>query len=428
MSNVFPSTKQALAKFYREHLETSLMPFWLERAVDFDRGGVFTCIENSTGKRVSEDKFVWSQGRFAWLMAHASMMVRRGLLSGDADLYEKIARDTADFILEHGYTDDGRAVFLLTADGQKKESIPGQGYDISYFVDCFAIIGLSGVASATGEMKYAEAALRNYDDVKVRLAEGSARTEPYPMPPGCKTHSTPMIMLNVSETLERALFDVKHPRRDSVGKDALGYMDEILNTFMLESGLIQEAICECDNKLLTTHVNPGHTVESMWFLLEQAGRYGRTDAVQAALKCIKATLDVGWDKEYGGIMRYVMPDGSIPTGTSESSSEDLILDTWHTKIWWPHSEALYTTALAGLMTGDEEMWRLHEKVWQYTFDTFPNPDPAIGEWINIRDREGNPIDKVVGLPVKDPFHIIRNLMLAVEILDAGVETRGGPLV
>ncbi|MBX3144684.1 MAG: hypothetical protein KF813_13065, partial [Trueperaceae bacterium] len=174
MSNVFPSTKQALGKFYREHLETSLMPFWLERAVDFDRGGVFTCIENSTGKRVSEDKFVWSQGRFAWLMAHASMMVRRGLLSGDADLYEKIARDTADFILEHGYTEDGRAVFLLTADGQKKESIPGQGYDISYFVDCFAIIGLSGVASATGEMKYAEAALRNYDDVKVRLAEGSA--------------------------------------------------------------------------------------------------------------------------------------------------------------------------------------------------------------------------------------------------------------
>ena len=122
-----------------------------------------------------------------------------------------------------------------------------------------------------------------------------------------------------------------------------------------------------------------------------------------------------------------MPDGTPPVGPSESASEDLILDTWHTKIWWPHSEALYTTALAGLLTGDEDLWQWHEKIWQYTFDTFPNPDPSIGEWINIRDRQGNPIEKVVGLPVKDPFHIIRNLMLLVEVLDDGVERRAGPL-
>ena len=427
MSNVFPPTKAELGKFYREHLENTLLPFWLNTALDREHGGVFTSIENSTGKRVSDDKFVWSQGRFAWLMAHAAEMVRRGLLSGDYDDYLNIARQTADFILEHGYDEDGRAIFLLTADGKPKESIPGQGHDISYFVDCFAILGLSGVASATGEAKYAEAALRNYDDVKKRLASGQARTEPYPMPPGCKTHSTPMIMLNVSETLERALFDVKHPRRDEVGKDALGYMDEILDTFMLESGLIQEAICECDNRLLTTHVNPGHTVESMWFLLEQAGRYGRSDAIEAAGKVVKATINAGWDEEYGGLLRFVMPDGTPPVGPAESSSEQMILDTWSTKIWWPHSEALYTTALAGLLTGDDEQWRLHEKVWQYTFDTFPNPDKSIGEWINIRDRQGQPLDKVVGLPVKDPFHIIRNLMLLVEVLDDGVEKRAGPL-
>src|SRR5690606_34414332 len=294
------SSKAELGSFYREHLETTLLPFWLKQ-VDREHGGVFTCIENSTGRRVSDDKFTWSQGRFAWLMAHAAQMVRRGLLSGDAEEYLAIAKETVDFILEHAYTADGRAPFLLTADGQKKEVIAGQGHDISYFADCFAILGLSGVASATGEARYAEAALRNYDDVKRRLASGNARTEPYPMPPGCITHATPMIMLNVSETLERALFDVKHPRRDEVGKDALGYMDAILDTFMLESGLIQEAICECDNRLLTTHVNPGHTVESMWFLLEQAGRYGRSDAIEAAGKVVKATINVGWDEEFGGL-------------------------------------------------------------------------------------------------------------------------------
>src|SRR5690606_41285759 len=144
-------------------------------------------------------------------------------------------------------------------------------------------------------------------------------------------------------------------------------------------------------------------------------------------KVVKATINVGWDEEFGGLLRFVMPDGSPPVGPAESSSEQMILDTWNTKIWWPHSEALYTTALAGLLTGDDEHWRLHEKVWQYTFDTFPNPDKSVGEWINIRDRQGQPLDKVVGLPVKDPFHIIRNLMLLVDVLADGVHKGAGPL-
>lgn len=427
MSPLTPPDRSALGKFYREHLENDLFPFWLNTAVDREHGGVFTCIENSSGRRVSDDKFVWSQGRFAWLMAHAATMVRRGLLSGDAQQYLAIARETADFIIDHGFSEDGRAIFLLTADGQPKELVEGQGHDLSYFADCFAIIGLSGVASATGEKRYAEAALRSYDGVRHRLATNDARTEPYPMPEGCRTHATPMIMLNTSQTLERALVDVGHERAKSVGKDAVAYMDSILDEFVRDSGLIQEALCMSGNRLLTTHVNPGHTVESMWFLMEQAGRYGRRDAVATASRVIKQTLQTGWDDEFGGLLRFVMPDGTPPVGPAESGAEEMILDTWSTKIWWPHSEALYANVLAGLLTGDDEHWALHDKIWTYTFETFPNPDPAIGEWINIRDRQGVPIDKVVGLPVKDPFHIIRNLMLAVEVLEEGVATRAGPL-
>jgi N-acylglucosamine 2-epimerase len=55
-------------------------------------------------------------------------------------------------------------------------------------------------------------------------------------------------------------------------------------------------------------------------------------------------------------------------------------------------------------------------VHEYTFRVFPNPDQGIGEWIQIRDREGAPESKVVALPVKDPFHITRNLILIVDLL------------
>jgi len=58
----------------------------------------------------------------------------------------------------------------------------------------------------------------------------------------------------------------------------------------------------------------------------------------------------------------------------------------------------------------------HDKLFDYTFTTFPNPDPDIREWIQIRRRDGAPQDKVVALPVKDPYHITRNLILILELL------------
>ena len=41
----------------------------------------------------------------------------------------------------------------------------------------------------------------------------------------------------------------------------------------------------------------------------------------------------------------------------------------------------------------------------------------MGEWIQIRTREGKPQEKVVALPVKDPYHIIRNVILIIELLE-----------
>ena len=68
-------------------------------------------------------------------------------------------------------------------------------------------------------------------------------------------------------------------------------------------------------------------------------------------------------------------------------------------------------------TGDEAFLTLFEKVFDYTYKTFPNPDRSIREWIQIRTREGKPQEKVVALPVKDPYHIIRNVMMIIELLE-----------
>ena len=38
--------------------------------------------------------------------------------------------------------------------------------------------------------------------------------------------------------------------------------------------------------------------------------------------------------------------------------------------------------------------------------------------MQIRMRDGRPQEKVVALPVKDPFHITRNLCLILELLSS----------
>jgi N-acylglucosamine 2-epimerase len=68
-------------------------------------------------------------------------------------------------------------------------------------------------------------------------------------------------------------------------------------------------------------------------------------------------------------------------------------------------------------TGDAAFLKWFQKIFDYTYQTFPNPDPDIREWIQIRTREGNPQEKVVALPVKDPYHIIRNVLMIIELLE-----------
>ncbi len=418
-----PVDRSALAAFYRDHLEHAVLPFWLDRAADGERGGVFTCLDNVTGRRVSDDKYVWSQARWAWTMAHAARMAERGSLSLPYELLLHHARSTADFLLRHAFLDDGAVAYLLAADGTKKEFMPGKGHDLSFFADGFVILAFTGVGRATGDAAYLEQALHSYDALRERLARGAVRSEPYPLPRGCHAHAWPMIMLNVTQELERALLAVGHPRAGELAGDALADMDAVLG-YVRSDGLVQEVVCEDGrDTLLTRHVTPGHAIESMWFVLEQAVRHGRDDAVATAAQVIERSFQAGWDADHGGLFRYVVPGGPAPTGPADGPFERLIQGTWDTKIWWPHSETLYASLLAAALTGSTDLRDIHDVVHDYTFATFPNPDASVGEWIQIRDRQGRPLDKVVGLPVKDPYHVTRNLLLLVELLSEGIEAR-----
>ena len=70
-----------------------------------------------------------------------------------------------------------------------------------------------------------------------------------------------------------------------------------------------------------------------------------------------------------------------------------------------------------ILSEDAEVATWYPKIKEYTFRTFPNRENERGEWIQIRSRNGEPENRIVALPVKDPFHIMRNLILIIELLE-----------
>ncbi|TBL69661.1 AGE family epimerase/isomerase [Paenibacillus thalictri] len=410
-----------LLKFYREHTEKTLLPFW-ERALDHERGGVFTCFNNEGTELLSTDKYTWSQGRMIWLLSRMSEMIGRGRLSGDAASLLAHAGKTVVFLRRHVFLENGNCAYLLTEDGRMKEPIPGAGYDISFYADCFVVLGFAEYARVAGDGDVLEEALKLGLRIKDRLASGDGRSEPYPVPEGYEAHSVSMIQLNMYQELADALEAAGHAAAAQIRSLAAEAMDAVMGRFY-KDGLIREMLPERQedaDTLLSRHITPGHSLECMWFVMAEAVKTGRGELIGRAAEVVERAVDLGWDEEYGGLLRYVDREGGVPKGKLAGGRyEDLVRDTWDMKIWWPHSEALYALLLAHRLTGREGLLERYDRMSDYVFRTFPNPDESVGEWIQIRSRQGQPEQKLVALPVKDPYHILRNMLLVIDLLSAG---------
>ena len=159
----------------------------------------------------------------------------------------------------------------------------------------------------------------------------------------------------------------------------------------------------------------------MWFAYEAAELCGETKWNEKIAAVAKKAIENGWDEEFGGILHFSGVAGGEPVGDAtgvENEPMTLLLSDWGSKLWWVHSEALYTSLLCYFNTGDKDFLAWFEKIFDYTFKTFPGKNPEVREWLQIRTRDGAPQDKVVALPVKDPFHITRNLVLILELLQS----------
>ena len=311
-----------LLRFYREHLTRDVMPFWVERAIDREHGGV-TNIITDDGRVTSTEKYLWSQGRA--LFTFASL---HNDFDGDPAWLE-IAGPIAAFLLRHGRDDDGRWHFALHRDGAVSQP------PASVYVDGFAAYGLGEYARATGDRAALDASLqtlRRLDRLLERHEE--LPTEPHPIPPPFAAHGVWMMFAMYSTTSAASPTTMRCAR----GRWSLPIACSP-GTCTRSSRRCWSSSCREGVTGMTTSANtlvPGHAIESMWFMERvYRGHPWRSERLRAAMDVIRWSLQRGWDDELGGLFLASHLTGGTPR--------------WHApdaKVWWPHTEAFVTCSVS----------------------------------------------------------------------------------
>ena len=366
--------------------------FWLKNGMDSINGGVYTCLDRE-GKIYSTDKSVWMLGRCAWVFAYLCRVY------GKKDEWMAASKSCLDFMEAYCINREAgnRMYFTVTADGKPLRQ---RRY---CFSEAFYAIANAEYYGLTGEKVYLERARSAYN---LYWNVNHGMPDPVGMPPKTipetrtgRAFGTPMIILNVIGVLLR----VDEENKAEYEERSAQCVEEIFKYHVHP-----ELKCVLENvapdgtaRLDFTEgriVNPGHDIEGVWFLLEQAQRTGDSSLVPKAEQIFNWAIEAGWDKEYGGLLYFVDCLGRPP----EAYEHDM-------KLWWPHDEILISSLMLYRDTGKEEYLDWFFKTLDYTKTYFS--DPEYGEWYGYLRRDGKPTQPPCkGSTFKGPFHLPRMLI------------------
>ncbi|NLX53673.1 MAG: N-acylglucosamine 2-epimerase [Planctomycetaceae bacterium] len=370
-----------LLNVYRDGLLDDTLPFWIPRAIDRQHGGYITSLD-ADGTIIHPDKPVWFQGRFAWLLATLYNTVER------RPEWLELARHGIEFINRCCFDTDGRMFFAVTRDGQPLRK---RRY---LYSEVFATMALAAYARASGEERYAQQAYDLFQLIlRYHRTPGLLPPKTIPETRPMKGLAMPMCLIVTAQELRRALGDplCTETIDCTLAEIEHDFLKPELRCVLETVGPEGEFLDTFDGRM----VCPGHALEVGWFILEEARLRQRDPRlIQLGTKIVDWSFEIGWDREYGGILYYRDARGLPCT------------EYWQDmKFWWPHNEAIIACLLAWLLTGDPKYARWHEQVHDWAYAHFP--DPVHGEWFGYLHRDGSVATRLKGNMWKGPFHLPR---------------------
>lgn len=380
-----------LSEQYKNELLLNVVPFWLNKSQDREFGGYFTCLTRE-GNVFDTDKFVWLQGRQVWFFSYLYNKVEK------RPEWLECAIQGAEFLKKYGHDGQYNWYFSLTQKGRPLIA----PYNI--FSYTFAAMAFGQLSIATNNSEYAAIAKATYKKILSRMDNPKDKwNKAMPGSRDLKSFALPMIMCNLSLEIEQLL------DKETMNQTIETCVHEVMDVFYRpELGIVVENVTtdgQLSDSFEGRSLNPGHSIEAMWFIMDLGVRLNRPELIEKAVDIALKMVNYGWDKKYEGIF-YFMDRLGYPVQQLE----------WDQKLWWVHIEALICMSKGYLLTGSKECLQWFEKIHEYTWAHFK--DNEYPEWFGYLNRRGEVLLPLKGGKWKGCFHVPRGLYQCWKTLEA----------
>lgn len=388
---------QKLAEQYQEELTQRVLPFWEKHALDELYGGVFEGLDES-GEVVSTDKSVAMQAQVIHAFALAYNQVE-----AKAD-WLKLARKTADFLLEKGLDDKGVFYQKLDRRGTPLQAAPDHSAALN------SVLALAELHKAASEATYAETAQKAL--VKLLRKRDNFLKKQKENPDGGRAFKNLEEFALIGRTLlaVRPFADKKWYR-----KTLDAYVAELTDDFYdKRSDILLENVtpeghfwdCPQGRKLV-----PGRIFEVVDLALDLAHQTRNRKLLNQMLDLAELTIQAAWDEANGGFF-YQM----------DLKSQPPLDPRWCHKLAWVQFAALQALFKAHTRSTRPVFLETFEKVHDYVWAHFP--DQTQGGWFGELTRENAVFVRHKVLPDNGCFRVAQHLAGVARLCGADRPRRG----
>ena len=134
---------------------------------------------------------------------------------------------------------------------------------------------------------------------------------------------------------------------------------------------------------------PGHQLEWSKLLLILNNERPQKKWLTKAISLYDMAMQTGWDKEFGGLVYGVAPQGEY------CATE---------KYFWVQAEAFAAAWRLYSMTGQETYREDYNRIWRWSWDNLI--DHHYGAWFRVRNRDGSAIDNKKSPLGKTDYHTL----------------------
>ncbi len=414
-------------KEIENHLANELLPFWLDRCRDEVNGGFITQFDKDGNDTGEDQKSLIAQTRTIYTMSAAH---QAGFGGGKC---AEFARHGVDFLIEKMW-DEEFGGFYWTVDRKGNAEIDKK---ILYGLS-FVMYSLSTYTLVTGDkrgIEYAEKTFdliqkyaadtmyggywemfeRNWDLCGPDSAGGDRKTLDFHMHfmealttlYECSRKSVHLRKLK--ESIDLLTKRVMHPEY-ATGIPQFWADWSVAPQIKFDIVWGWDRFGEDGQKAdAEDNTSAGHNVEFTWLLMYALDIMGEPvdrhrDMI---LKQLDHAIKNGIDYEYGG----VYTEGPHAGGVSDMQKE-----------FWQQAEVMIGMLEASLRFGPEKYWPVYENVHRFVFDKMINH--AVGEWLPLLARDGQPVWTHMSHSWKVNYHSIRAMIQCIGRLDKLAEQAG----